>query len=100
MNRPSNVVPFLKEPVLPDGGEAPAPGHILGMLHRKDFELWVSRTPSGALSLKWWRWREELERFFPVEDGELTLNASELKPLADLLISVDGILNKGQGRKA
>ncbi len=52
----------------------------------------MCRSPGGALSLKWWRWRSDLEKFFPLEEGELTLKASDLKPLADLLVSVENLM--------
>ena len=66
---------------------------ILGKLCRDDFELWVCRSAGGSLSLKWWRWREDAEHFSPLQDGGLTLDAEELQPLAELLISVDNLLN-------
>ena len=92
MSLPANVVPLRRLEAQEDE-DATAGPNVLGMLHRKDFELWVCRTPGGALSLKWWRWRGDLERFFPLGEGELTLDASELQPLADLLASVGKRLN-------
>lgn len=93
MNIPSNVVPLVRlDP--PADDETQAPPYVLGILHRQDFELWVCRLATGALSLKWWRWREDLGRFFPLEDGELTLAASDLPALAELLVSVDGRMNR------
>ena len=88
---PSNVVPLLRDRT-PEEEAASLPPYVLGILHRKDFELWVCRSATGVLSLKWWRWREDLGRFFPLEDGELTLAPGELKPLAELLVSVDARL--------
>ena len=87
MSRPDNLISFSCGQPTPEEEPNPA-SNVLGMLHRKDFELWVCRAPDGTLTLKWWRWREDLERFFPLEDGELTLDPSELQPLADLLSSV------------
>ena len=92
MNTPSNVVPFLREPVLP-AEEDPEAATILGKLCRDDFELWVCRSGGGTLSLKWWRWREDNAFFDPMEDGGLTLDAAELQPLAELLASVAAYLN-------
>jgi len=90
MKLPPNVVPF--QPTLAPAEAGAEPGEpdavLLGKLARKDFELWVSRTPGGALDLKWWRWREDDERFDPLEDGGLTLDPSELRPLAELLAAV------------
>jgi len=91
MSIPRNVVPLRRDQDEDDRYDAP---NVLGMLHRKDFELWVCRTPGGVLSLKWWRWREDLGRFFPMEDGELTLAQGELQPLAELLASVARLLEK------
>jgi hypothetical protein len=91
-NRPK-VVPF--EPSSPEEPEeAPAFYPVLGKLRRKDFELWVKRAEDGSLSLKWWRWREDLERFSPLEDGDLTLEPAELMPLAELLVSVATLLRR------
>ena len=88
---PPNVVPFPRDPS--SGGED-ASGVILGKLSREDFELWVCRTPVGTLSLKWWRWSHDDERFSPLEDGQLSLDSSELKPLAELLSSVDSFMKR------
>jgi hypothetical protein len=93
MTLPKNVVRLRVSQNEEEEDRTPAP-NVLGMLHRKDFELWICRSPRGKLSLKWWRWREDLGRFCPLEEGELTLDPSELLPLADLLSSVDGLLGK------
>lgn len=93
MKIPSNVVPLLRNDPQAEDQTQPPP-YVLGILHRKDFELWVCRLATGALSLKWWRWREDLGRFFPLEDGELTLAPSDLGALAELLISVDNRMKK------
>jgi hypothetical protein len=94
MKHPRNVVPFL--PKADPAGEEDAPAAILlGKLCRKDFELWVSRTPDGTIGLQWWRWREDDERFDPLEDGRLTLDPAELRPLAELLASVEARLRRG-----
>jgi len=87
MNTPSNVVPFLREPVLP-AEEDPEAATILGKLCRDDFELWICRSAGGVVSLKWWRWREDSEHFDPMQDGALALDPAELIPLAELLASV------------
>lgn len=84
MDLPRNVVPFQPNA---DPQESRAPV-LLGKLAKDDFELWVSRSPDGVLALKWWRWREDDERFDPLEDGRLSLEPAELRPLADLLTSV------------
>jgi hypothetical protein len=89
-----NVVPFLREPAQAEEDHQYTPANVLGILHRKDFELWICRSATGALTLKWWRWRQDLEQFFPLEEGELTLNQGDLQPLADVLSSVDGLLTK------
>jgi hypothetical protein len=94
MTLPPNVVPFLPSPGEPEREDASAPA-LLGKLSREDFELWISRGPGGTLSLKWWRWREDDERFDPLEDGRLTLDAAELRPLAELLASVANRLEPG-----
>jgi hypothetical protein len=91
MSVPPNVVPFRRAPRPADDDQATV---ILGKLCRKDFELWVCRAPSGQLSLRWWRWQEEEESFSPLEDGGLTLDAAELQPLAELLASVNGMLER------
>ena len=88
---PPNVVPFPRDPSS-DGEDVS--GVILGKLSRKDFELWVCRTPAGTLSLKWWRWSSDDERFSPLEDGQLSLDSGELKPLAELLSSVSNLMKK------
>jgi hypothetical protein len=93
MTLPKNVVRLRPASSQDEDDRYTAP-NVLGMLHRKDFELWISRSPRGKVSLKWWRWREDLGRFCPLEEGELTLDCSELLPLADLLSSVDGLLGK------
>ena len=99
MSLPENVVPLFRLQSHEEDDTYTAP-NVLGMLHRKEFELWVCRSPRGALSLKWWRWREDLGRFFPLEDGELTLEPGELQPLAELLSSVDGLLQRNNGGPA
>ena len=91
MARPPKVQPLRPAPSRPDIGETPAPT-ILGKLAKDDFELWVCLSPGGHLFLKWWRWREDIERFQPLEDGALTLDPDELKPLAELLASVSEFL--------
>ncbi len=94
MPKAHNVVPFLRDLAQGEDDHQYNPPNVLGILHRKDFELWVCRSATGALTLKWWRWREDLEKFFPLEEGELTLDASDLQPLADVLTAVDGALTK------
>jgi hypothetical protein len=89
MEIPSNVVPLFRA-----AAPEPQDSAILGKLCRDDFELWICRAPGGALSLKWWRWREDAESFAPLEDGALTLDAEELQPLADLLASVATFLER------
>jgi len=91
---PANVIPLQRAP-RPEA-EDPQGATLLGKLCREDFELWVSRSASGALSLKWWRWRDDAEFFDPLEDGGLTLDPAELKPLAELLASVAGFLEQKQ----
>lgn len=81
MKSPRNVVPFSPNP----GPQEPV---LLGKLARQDFELWVSGAPGGVLCLKWWRWREDDAQFDPLEDGRLTLDPTELRPLAELLTAV------------
>jgi hypothetical protein len=93
MARPSNVVPLLRNRSQPEA-EDPHAATILGKLCRDDFELWVCRSGGGNLSLKWWRWREDDAFFAPMEDGGLTLDATELQPLAELLASVAAYLNE------
>ena len=88
---PGNVVPLRRDPEPAEAEPAQAPV-ILGKLCRDDFELWVCRSGTGTLSLKWWRWREDDEFFDPLEDGGLTLDETELQPLAELLASVAGFL--------
>ena len=88
---PGKVLPLRRKPGPPE--DAPV---ILGKLCRDDFELWVYRAADGSLTLKWWRWRGDMERFQALEDGGLTLNPSELQPLADLLASVGGFLDRGR----
>jgi hypothetical protein len=97
MATPSNVHPFVPDPERSrtEGAQEPA---ILGKLCRKDFELWVCLSPGGHLSLKWWRWREDVERFQPLEDGWLTLDPGELGPLAELLGSVNNLLERKKKR--
>lgn len=90
MATPSNVLPFRRES-RPEA-EDPQGATLLGKLCRDDFELWISRTAGGTLSLKWWRWREDAEFFDPLEDGGLTLDPAELQPLAELLASVAGLM--------
>jgi hypothetical protein len=104
MDTPSNVVPFFRDlpPAEPEGDPPQEEGGLeaatlLGKLRRKDFELWVCREGDGTLTMKWWRWREASEQFYPMEDGGLTLNASELQPLAELLSSVSKMLKKKKG---
>jgi hypothetical protein len=87
MYSPSNVVPLIRHQAEPEV-EDPCAQTILGKLCRDDFELWVCRSAGGVLSLRWWRWREDAEHFDPMEDGGLTLDPSELMPLAELLTSV------------
>lgn len=89
---PSNVVPLLRNQLHPEP-EDPYAATILGKLCRDDFELWVCRSAGGTLSLKWWRWSEDSEHFDPLQDGGLTLDATELRPLAELLLSVDNLLS-------
>jgi len=93
MHNPFNVVPFLRDQPKEEAEDLNA-STILGKLCRKDFELWVCLSPNGSLFLKWWRWSEDVERFYPLEDGGLTLNPSELKPLAELLASVGNRLDQ------
>jgi hypothetical protein len=88
----SNVVPLRTAPdkdAEPD--DVPV---ILGKLSREDFELWVCLNPDGGISLKWWRWREDVETFQALADGGLVLERSELRPLTDLLGSVDAMLHR------
>lgn len=94
MAAPKNVVPLRRDLASDEEDDRSTPSNVLGVLHRKDFELWVCRSPRGAITLKWWRWRGDLERFFPMEEGELTMNPGELEPLAELLLSVDTLLAK------
>ena len=96
MTMPPNVIPFHQgpEPAPDEPEEQLASAQVLGVLHREDFELWVCRSESGALSLKWWRWGGDQKRVFPLEDGELTLDPAELDPLAGLLVSVSQLLEK------
>jgi hypothetical protein len=88
MYTPSNVVPLHRE------AEDPHAAAILGKLCREDFELWVCRSAGGVVSLKWWRWREDAEHFDPLQDGALTLDTTDLQPLAELLGSVGNLLVK------
>jgi hypothetical protein len=92
-----NVVPLRRKPAA-SGPREPAAPVILGKLARKDFELWVCLSPEGRISLKWWRWREDEERFQPVTDGALTLEPEELRPLVDLLGSVGSMLDRNRRR--
>lgn len=92
MPSPSNVVPLLRNQPQPEAAEAHA-ATILGKLCRDDFELWVCRSGDGSLTLKWWRWREDGASFDPMEDGALTLDATELQPLAELLASVATLIH-------
>ena len=94
MSSAPNVVPLRRDLPPPDDDEQSLPANVLGILHRKDFELWVCRSPEGALTLKWWRWRADLERFCPLEEGELTLDAADLQPLAEVLVSVGNRVGK------
>jgi hypothetical protein len=96
MPRPKNVVPLRRDLADEADDIGTPPPNVLGVLHRKDFELWVCRSPRGAVTLKWWRWRGDLEKFFPMEEGELTMALGELKPLAELLTSVDEVLGRKQ----
>jgi hypothetical protein len=89
--RSPNVVPFAPNPAPPAADEGAAT--LLGKLARDDFELWVCRAGDGTVFLKWWRWREDDARFDPLEDGQLALDPSELRPLAELLASVAGRLD-------
>jgi hypothetical protein len=91
MAAPSNVVPLQRD-LAPSEPEDPGAPTILGKLCRDDFELWVCRSPGGTLSLKWWRWSEGDGNFAPLQDGGLTLEATELQPLAELLQSVVNLL--------
>ena len=91
MSQPKNIVRLRLNRSEDEDDRTTAP-NVLGVLHRKDFELWLCRAPRGKVTLKWWRWREDLGRFCPLEEGELTLETSELLPLADLLSSVAGRL--------
>ena len=91
---PENVVPLRRDLFLAEEEEQALPPNVLGILHRKDFELWVCRAPDGSLTLKWWRWRADLERFCPMEEGELTLDAADLEPLAEVLVSVGNRVGK------
>ncbi|MDR3672346.1 MAG: hypothetical protein P4L36_15975 [Holophaga sp.] len=88
---PSNVIPLVRDQVQAEP-EDPNAATILGRLCREDFELWVCRSAGGTLSLKWWRWSEDDEHFDPLQDGALTLDATELQPLAELLQSVANLL--------
>jgi hypothetical protein len=97
MKIPRNVVPFRKPPEPAPDAAATSP-QVLGVLHREDFELWVCRSESGAVSLKWWRWGGDQKKFFPLEDGQLSLDAEELEPLAGLLRSVSQMLEAKQQR--
>ena len=98
MSSAPNVVPLRRDLPPPDDDEQSLPANVLGILHRKDFELWVCRSPEGALTLKWWRWRADLERFCPLEEGELTLDAADLQPLAEVLVAVDAQVVKRELR--
>jgi hypothetical protein len=89
---PSNVVPLLRNRAQSEP-EDPYAATILGKLCRDDFELWVCRSAGGTLSLKWWRWSEDDEHFDPLQDGGLTLDPTEVQPLAELLLSVGHLLN-------
>lgn len=90
------IIPLRRDPA-ETAGAADAPV-ILGKMSRKDFELWVCLNPDGRVSLKWWRWREDMEKFTDGGDGDLTLDLSELRPLTDLLGSVDHLLERRKGR--
>jgi hypothetical protein len=92
MVMPANVIPLVRDRVQPEA-EDPQAVTILGKLCREDFELWVCRSGDGPLSLKWWRWREDAEFFAPMEGGGLTLDPTELQPLAELLASVAAFLD-------
>lgn len=94
MSKSNNVVPLRRDLLPPEEDPTYQPANVLGILHRKEFELWVCRSPEGKLTLKWWRWREDLEKFFPMEEGELTLDLADLQPLADVLTSVDQLLTR------
>ena len=109
MDTPRNVLPFFRDLPPDDPRETDPPLEeeqeldtnavtLLGKLRRKDFELWICQAADGSLSMKWWRWREAAEQFYPMEDGGLTLNASELQPLAELLSSVSKVLKKKKPR--
>jgi len=87
------VIPFRKDA---EPEPASAGPQVLGVLHREDFELWVCRSDSGAVSLKWWRWGGDQKKFFPLEDGQLSLDPAELEPLAGMLRSVSQMLEKKQ----
>jgi hypothetical protein len=90
------IVPLRRGPAKEVvAGDAPV---ILGKLSRKDFELWVCLDPDGRISLKWWRWREDMEKFQAISDGGLVLDLAELRPLTDLLGSVDALLDRKQRR--
>ena len=92
----SNVVPLRRGSAKEPGAEdAPV---MLGKISRKDFELWVCLNPDGRISLKWWRWQEDVEKFQAMSDGGLTLEPSELRPLTDLLGSVDALLDRKKRR--
>ncbi len=91
MVKPSNVVPLVRDRAQPEAEDTTT---ILGKLCREDFELWVCRSGGDTLTLKWWRWREDAEYFAPMEDGGLTLDRTELQPLAELLASVASFLDE------
>ena len=98
MSRAANVVPLNRDLSSREEDDSTPPPNVLGVLHRKDFELWICRGAAGALTLKWWRWRSDLERFLPLEEGELSLNPGDLQDLASMLVAVDERLHK-QNRK-
>jgi hypothetical protein len=98
MRTPKNVVPLRRDVVEEEDDLRATPSNVLGVLHRKDFELWICRSARGTITLKWWRWRGDLEQFFPMEEGELTMDPQDLEPLADLLTSVGSVLSKKQLR--
>lgn len=92
----SNVVP-LRRAAAKEAGADGVPV-MLGKLARKDFELWVCMEPDGRLSIRWWRWRDDVEKFQAINDGGLVLELSELRPLTDLLGSVDALLDRKKRR--
>lgn len=92
----SNIVPLRRGPAKEAvADDVPV---MLGKISRKDFELWVCLNPDGRISLKWWRWREDMEKFQAMSDGGLILEMSELRPLTDLLGSVEALLDRKKRR--